>query len=106
MEAPRDPLLQDLIHHEKTVAGKVEEARAEAERIVAQARAEAHEAIERARRDAEAHVREASERASEEAEVARRAIVEAARGEVADLEAQAAARREAAVALVMEQVLP
>jgi vacuolar-type H+-ATPase subunit H len=106
LEAPRDPLLQDLIHHEKTVAGKVEEARAEAERIVAQARTEAREAIERARRDAEAHVREASERAAEEAEAARRAIVDAARAEVAELEAQAAARREAAVALVMEQVLP
>ena len=34
MEASRDPILQDLIHHEKSVAAKVEEARADAEVIL------------------------------------------------------------------------
>ena len=102
----RDPILQDLIDHEKSVAAKVEEARAEAERIVAQARADARDAAERARRDGESIVRESAERARREAEAARATILAAAHEEVAAIEAHAKARRDAAVQAVVEQVLP
>ena len=106
MEAPRDPLLQDLIHHEKTVAGKVEEARREAERIVSQARADAREALERARREGDELVKTASERAAEEARAERERIVAEAREAVVAVERMASERRSQAVASVLEQVLP
>jgi vacuolar-type H+-ATPase subunit H len=102
----RDPILQDLIDHEKSVAVKVEEARAEAERIVAQARADARDAAERARRDGDSIVRESAERARREAEEARATILAAAHEEVAAIEAHASARRDAAVQVVVERVLP
>ena len=106
MEAPRDPLLQDLIHHEKTVAGKVEEARREAERIVTQARAEAREALERARREGDEHAKAAAERAAEEAQAVRERVVAEAREAVATVERMGAERRSRAVTDVLEQVLP
>lgn len=106
MEAPRDSLLQDLIHHEKTVAGKVVEARREAERIVAQARAEARDALEKARRDGEDLARAAAGRAAADAQAARERIVAEARAEVAAIERLGAERRQKAVANVLEQVLP
>ena len=106
LEAPRDPLLQDLIHHEKTVAGKVEEARREAERIVSQARADARDALERARREGDALAKAAAERAAEEAEAARQRIVAEAREAVVAVERMGAERRSRAVAAVLEQVLP
>lgn len=106
MEAPRDSLLQELIHHEKTVVGKVEEARAEAERIVAHARNEAREALEKARTQGEALAREAAERAHRDADAARATIVGEAQQVVAELERRAMAQRDAAVAVVVEQVLP
>lgn len=106
MEAPRDPLLQDLIHHEKTVAGKVEEARREAERIVSQARADAREALEGARREGDEIAKAAAERATEEARAARDRIVAEAREAVVAVERMGSERREQAVAVVLEQVLP
>ena len=106
LEASRDPILQDLIHQEKSVVAKVEEARAEAERIVAQARSEAHASIERARGEAERFARESAERTREEAAAAREEILAAARATADDLAARAAARRDAAVALVVDRVLP
>jgi vacuolar-type H+-ATPase subunit H len=106
LEPSRDPILQDLIDHEKNVAAKVEEARAEAERIVAQARSDARDAAERARLSGEALVRESAERARHDAEEARVAILTAAKREVAAIEGQAATRHDAAVQLVVEQVLP
>jgi vacuolar-type H+-ATPase subunit H len=106
LEASRDPILQDLIDHEKNVAAKVEETRAEAERIVAQARSDARDAAERARLAGEALVRETAERARRDAEEARVAILTAAKREVAAIEGQAATRHDAAVRFVVEQVLP
>jgi vacuolar-type H+-ATPase subunit H len=106
LEAPRDPLLQDLIHHEKTVAGKVEEARREAERIVAQARAEARETLDRARREGDELAKAAAEKANEEAQAARERIVAQARDEVASIERLGTERRDRAVTGVLEQVLP
>lgn len=106
LEAPRDPLLQDLIHHEKTVAGKVEEARREAERIVSQARADAREALEGARREGDEIAKAAAERATEEARAARERIVAEAREAVVAVERMGSERREPAVAVVLEQVLP
>lgn len=106
LEAPRDPLLQDLIHHEKTVAGKVEEARREAERIVSQARADARDALERARREGDELVKAAAERAAEEARAVRERIVAEAREAVVTVERMGSERRSRAVATVLEQVLP
>lgn len=106
LEAPRDPLLQDLIHHEKSVAGKVEEARREAERIVSQAQAEGRQALERARREGDELAKSAAERAAQEAQGARERIVAEAREAVVDLERMGAERRSRAVATVLEQVLP
>jgi vacuolar-type H+-ATPase subunit H len=106
LEASRDPILQDLIDHEKNVATKVEETRAEAERIVAQARSDARDASERARLAGETLVRETAEGARRDAEEARAAILTAAKREVAAIEGQAVARHDAAVRFVVEQVLP
>ncbi len=106
LEAPREPLLQDLIHHEKSVVGKVEEARREAERIVAKARADAREALERARREGDEFAKASAERAAEEAEAAREAIVAEARASVAAIERMATEHRSRAVTDVLEQVLP
>ena len=106
LEASRDPILQDLIHHEKSVVAKVEEARAEAERIVAQARSEARESIERARAEAERFARDSTERTRDEAAAARDEILAAARATADDIAARASARQDAAVALVVERVLP
>jgi vacuolar-type H+-ATPase subunit H len=106
LEPSRDPILQDLIDHEKSVAVRVEEARAEAERIVAQSRSEARDTAERARRDGEAIVRESAELARRQAEEARAAILAAAEAQVAAIEGQATARRDAAVQVVVERVLP
>ena len=106
LEAPRDPLLQDLIHHERTVAGKVEEARREAERIVSQARADAREALERARREGDEFVKAAAERAAEEARAARDGIVAEAHQAVGVVERLGSEHRDQAVAAVLEQVLP
>ncbi len=106
LEAPRDPLLQDLIHHEKTVVGKVEEARREAERIVNQAKADARTALERARREGDEFAKAEAERASKEAEAARERIVAEARESVATIERMGAERRSRAVAAVLEQVVP
>ena len=106
MEASRDPILQDLIHHEKTVVAKVEEARAEAERIVAQARGEARETIERARAEAERLTREIAEGTRDDAAAARDEILADARAAADGLAARATARRDAAVERVVERVLP
>jgi len=106
LEASRDPILQDLIHHEKTVVAKVEEARAEAERIVAQARGEARETIERARAEAERLTREIAEGTRDDAAAARDEILADARAAADGLAARATARRDAAVERVVERVLP
>lgn len=106
MEASRDPILQDLIHHEKSVVAKVEEARAEAERIVAQARGEARESIERARSEAERLARESADRTRDDAAAARDDILAAARAAADEIAVRATARRDAAVDLVVERVLP
>jgi vacuolar-type H+-ATPase subunit H len=106
LENTRDPILQDLIDHEKSVAAKVEEARAEAERIVAQAVSDARDTVERARREGDAIAQKSVERAQQEADDARSAILAAAREAVASIEAHAARRRDRAVAAVVEQVLP
>lgn len=106
MEPSREPILQDLIDHEKRVASQVEEARAEAERIVAQAVSDARDTVERARREGESFAQQSAERARTEAEEARGTILSAAREAVAAIEAQAATRRAAAVKSVVEQVLP
>jgi vacuolar-type H+-ATPase subunit H len=106
LEPSRDPILQDLIDHEKNVAAKVEEARAEAERIVAQARSDARDAAERARLGGEALVRDSADQARRDAEEARASILAAAHREVAAIEGQAATRHLAAVKFVVEQVLP
>ena len=106
MEAPRDPLLQDLIHHEKTVVGKVEEARREAERIVSKARADARDALERAHREGDELTKVAAERAAEEAQAVRERVVAEAREAVATVERMGTERRSRAVADVLERVLP
>ena len=106
LETSRDPILQDLIHHEKSVVAKVEEARAEAERIVAQARGEARDVLDRARVEAEDLVTGIADRTREEASAAREAILTAARAVADDIAARATARRDAAVDLVVERVLP
>ncbi len=106
LETSRDPILQDLIHHEKNVVAKVEEARAEAERIVAQARGEARDVIERARVEAEDLATEIADRTRDDATAAREAILSTARAVADDIAARATARREAAVDLVVERVLP
>lgn len=106
LETSRDPILQDLIHHEKSVVAKVEEARAEAERIVAQARGEARESIERARAEAERLARESAERTREDAAAVRDEILSAARAAADEIGARATARRDAAVVRVVERVLP
>ena len=106
MEASRDQLLQDLIHREKAVVAKVEAARAEAERIVVQARGEARNTVDAARRSADEHVRLVMERAEVEAKDAREEVLAAARKAVEGLTRKAGERRDAAVRLVMERVLP
>jgi len=106
LETSRDPILQDLIHHEKSVVAKVEEARAEAERIVAQARGAARDVLDRAREEADELVTGIADRTREEAAAAREAILATAQAAAADVAERATVRRDAAVELVVERVLP
>lgn len=106
LEAPREQLLQDLIRHEKSVAAKVDEARSEAERILAQARSQAREAVEGAKRKAEEESKALAESAERQSQEVRERIVAEANAVVARLGSQADAKREQAVAAVLERVLP
>lgn len=106
LEAPREQLLQDLIRHEKNVAAKVDEARAEAERIILQARSEARERIEGAKSKAEEDAKSLAESAERESQEARGRIVAEADAAITHLKAQAETHRARAVAAVLEQVLP
>ena len=106
MVTSKDPILQDLIDHEKSVVEKVEAARSEAARLVAQAATEARGIVESARSEAEAVSKSSADRTRVEAESARSAILDAAQAAADSLAASAKARRSAAAKLVLERVVP
>lgn len=106
MATSKDPILQDLIDHEKSVVEKVEAARTEAARLVAQAASNARGIVEAARSEGDALTQSTAERAHVEAESARSAILAAAQASADALTRSAKARRGAASKLVLERVVP
>lgn len=106
MEAQGERLLQDLVNQEKSLVGKVEAARAEAETIIEAARAEAGKTLEEARRKADELAAREAQGGAKEADAAREELVRSARDAASALEARARAHVGRAVDLVMEKVLP
>jgi vacuolar-type H+-ATPase subunit H len=102
----KDPILQDLIDHEKSVVEKVEAARSEAARLVAQAASEARSIVEVARSEADALMTSSVDRTRVESDTARGAILDAAQAAADALTRSAKERRDAAAKLVLERVLP
>jgi len=102
----QDPILQDLIARERSVVGKVEQARVDAQGLLSEAQKQALGLIESARREGEKLVSDMDAATEAEAAAARTAIVDAAVAEAERLTAQANAQRSAAVKLVLERVLP
>jgi vacuolar-type H+-ATPase subunit H len=106
LAAQGDSFLHDLIQHEQKQSERVAAARSEADAIVAAAQQEAAEVLERSRRAADGATAAAAEAARSEAEATTAKVVGAAEAESDRLRSAADARRERAVQMVLEQVLP
>lgn len=106
MEAQGERLLQELLSKEKSLVGKVDEAKAKAKASFEQAQEEATKILEAARAKAEELAKQEVEDGRQEAEAARESVVSAAKSAADALAAQARANLDGAVKLVMEKVLP
>jgi len=100
-----DNLLQLIAEKERELETQTEAARTEATAIVAQARAEVEQILREAREQAAVLARESEQRvAAEVARIDREAALRAAQ-EVETLRAQVTGRMDAAVKLVVDQVV-
>lgn len=106
MEAQGERLLQELLSKEKSLVGKVEEAKAKAKASVEQAQEESTKILDLARVKADDLAKQEAEAGRLEAEAARESVVRAAKSAADGLAAQARANLDGAVKLVMEKVLP
>lgn len=106
MEAQGERLLQELLSKEKSLVGKVEDAKAKAKVLVEQAQEESTKILESARAKADELAKQEAEAGRQEAEAARESVVGAAKSAADTLVAQARANLDGAVTLVMEKVLP
>ncbi|MEX2500942.1 MAG: V-type ATPase subunit subunit G family protein [Trueperaceae bacterium] len=106
MDAQGDNLLKRLVEQERTLADKVEAAQTEAQAIVAEAREKAEAVAADARERAERIAREQRDAGQKEADAERSEIVAGAESAVASVRQAAEARRDDAVKLVLERVLP
>lgn len=106
MEAQGERLLHELLSHEKSLVGKVEDAKAKAKAAFEGAQAESVKILDAAKATAEEIAKTEAEAGRQEAEAARETVVTAARSAAEALSAQARANRDDAVALVLEKVLP
>jgi len=106
LEAQGERLLHELLSKEKSLVGKVEEARAKAMAAVELAQEESTKILAAARVKADDLAKQEAEAGRQEAEAARESVVSAAKSAAAALTAQARANRDGAVTLVMEKVLP
>lgn len=106
MEAQGERLLQDLVTQEKNLLRKVEEAKAKAKATLDDATAEAAKLVQAAKARAEAAAKRELEAATKEADAARDAILKSARESAEALQAKAVANGGKALAAVLEKVLP
>lgn len=106
MEAHGERLLQELLSKEKSLVGKVEEAKAKAKASFEQAQEEAVTILEAARAKSDDLAKHEAEAGRQEAEATRASVVSAAKSAADALTAQARVNLDGAVKLVMEKVLP
>jgi len=106
LEAQGERLLQELLSHEKSLVGKVEDAKAKAKAAFEGAQAESAKILDAARSKADEIAKAEAEAGRQEAESARETVVSAAKSAAEALSAQARANRDDAVELVLEKVLP
>lgn len=106
MEAQGERLLHELLSKEKSLVGKVEEAKAKAKASLEQAQVESTKILDAARAKADDLAKQEAEAGRLEAEAARESVVSAAKSAADALAAQARANLDRAVTSVMEKVLP
>jgi len=106
LEAQGERLLQELLSHEKSLVGKVQDARAKAKAAFESAQTESVQILEAAKAKSEEIAKVETEAGRQDAEAARETVVNAAKSAAEALSAQARANRDDAVAMVMEKVLP
>ncbi len=106
MEAQGERLLQDLVTQEKVLVRKVEEAKAKAKAIVEQAVADAAKLVEEGNARAEDAAKRDLEAATKEAEAAGEEILRNARDGAGLLKDKASNNSGRAAAMVLEKVLP
>jgi len=106
LEAQGERLLQDLVTQEKNLVRKVEEAKAKAKAIVEQAAADAAKLVAEGQARAESAAKSDLEAATKEAEAARSEILRNARDGAGLLNDKANNNVGRATAMVLEKVLP
>ena len=106
MEAKGEKLLQDLASHEQMLVRQVEDARKEALSTVQQAKDEADQLIAKSREHGTTEATARLNDSEAEAETIRQGIMEAAKSEIDGLEKQAQGNIDEAVKTVLDRVIP
>jgi len=106
LEAKGEKLLQDLVSQEAALMSKLDDAKAEAAKLIADAEGEAQGLIAKAKKSAESKAKKALDKAQAETEKVRESVLSEANAAVTATQANAKSNLDKAVNLVMERVLP